>query len=94
LILWTGDHQPAPSDFVEIRRSALAATIGLPITGQDDSGAFSWLNSQLEPKKLYDLVPRGNNVLALKLTMTGWEKHEELKKTAVWQRAANAYRGG
>jgi hypothetical protein len=30
---------------------------------------------------LYELVPRGNNVLALKLTMEGWEKHEQLKKT-------------
>jgi hypothetical protein len=88
LILWTGDHQPAPSDFVEIRRSALAATIGLQISGHDDSGGFSWLNSQLEPKKLYDLAMRGNNVLALKLTMAGWERHEELKKTTVESRTA------
>jgi hypothetical protein len=88
LIIWAGDHQPTPSDFVEIPRSALAATIGLHISDHDDSGGFSWLNSQLEPKKLYDLAPRGNNVLALKLTMAGWEKHEELKKTNVESRTA------
>jgi len=83
LILWTGDHQPTPSDFVEIHRAALAATIGMHITPHDDSGGFAWLNSQLESQKLYDVVSRENNVLGLKLTMAGWERHKELKKTTI-----------
>jgi hypothetical protein len=88
LIVWAGDHQPTPSDFVEIHRPALAATIGLHITGHDDAHGFAWLNSQLEPKKLYELVPRGNNVLALKLTLEGWERYEQLRKTTVESRTA------
>jgi hypothetical protein len=60
----------------------------LQISRNDDSGGFSWLNTQLEPKKLYELAPKGNNVLALKLTMAGWEKHGELKKTTVESRTA------
>jgi hypothetical protein len=88
LIVWIGDHQATPADLVDIRRSELAATIGLHISGHEDSGGFSWLNSQLEPKKLYELLPKGNNVLALKLTMAGWEKHAELKKTAIESRTA------
>jgi hypothetical protein len=60
--------------------AALAATVGLPISKHDDSASFAWLNSQLEPEKLYELAPRGNK-LALKLTMAGWEKYEKLKKT-------------
>jgi hypothetical protein len=88
LILWVGDHQPTTFELVEIHRSALAATVGLPISDHDDASGFAWLNSQLEPKKLYELLPKGNNVLALKLTMAGWEKHEELKKTAVESRIA------
>jgi hypothetical protein len=37
----------------------------------------------LNLKKLYDLAARGNNVLALKLTIVGWEKHEELRKRTI-----------
>jgi hypothetical protein len=37
LIVWVGDHQPTPFDFVEVNRPALAATIGLAISGHDDS---------------------------------------------------------
>jgi hypothetical protein len=87
LIVWVGDHQPTSFDLVEIHRSELAAIIGLQISQPDDSGGFSWLNTQLEPKKLYELGPRGNK-LALKLTMAGWEKHGELKKTTVESRDA------
>jgi hypothetical protein len=60
----------------------------LQISGHDDSGGFAWLNSQLEPKHLYEFAARGNNVLALKLTMAGWEQHELLRKTNVESRTA------
>ncbi len=88
LITWIGDHQPTSFDFAEIHRAALAATIGLQISGHDDSGGFAWLNSQLEPMRLYEFPARGNNVLALKLTMAGWEKHELLRKTNIESRTA------
>jgi len=88
LILWVGNHQSTPFDLVETHRAALAATVGLPISKHDDSAGFAWLNSQLEPAKLYELAPRGNNILTLKLTMAGWDKHEELKKTTVQSRTA------
>jgi len=44
LIIWAGDHQSAPSEFIDIHRAALAATIGLHISPHDDSGGFAWLN--------------------------------------------------
>jgi hypothetical protein len=81
-------HQPTPFDFVEIPRAELAANIALPITGHGDAGGFSWLNAQLEPKMLYELPPRPNNMLALKLTLNGWELYESLKKTNVESRSA------
>jgi hypothetical protein len=53
----------------------------LPISANDDATGFAWLNTQLQLKNWYELTYRGNNVLALGLTMGGWERHEELKKT-------------
>lgn len=83
LIIWVGDHQSTPSDQVEIPRSELAAVIGLAISPHDDANGFNWLNSQLEHKKLYEIVGKPNNVLAFRLTMPGWERHDELKRTTV-----------
>jgi hypothetical protein len=88
LITWIGDHQPTVFDFAEVQRSALAAAIGLQISGHDDSDGFAWLNSQLGPMHWYDFASRGNNMVALKLTMAGWEKHEQLKTTNVESRTA------
>ena len=59
LILWIGDHQSTPFDLVEIHRAELAATIGLPISKPDDAPGFAWLNSQVEPEKLYEACPEG-----------------------------------
>jgi hypothetical protein len=88
LILWIGNTQRTPFEHAGINRAALAATIGLPITAHADSAGFSWLNAQLEAKKLYDFVSQPNNLVALKLTMAGWELHENLKKTNIESRLA------
>src|SRR5262245_33790051 len=54
LILWIGRNQPTQFDFAEDKVPAIAATIGLPISGVLDSQGFGWLDSQLdEGKRLY-----------------------------------------
>jgi len=72
--------QALPFDAGFRQRPAFEGAEPAEISPHDDSNGFAWLNSQLEPKKLYELLPMGHNVLALKLTMAGWEKHEELKE--------------
>jgi hypothetical protein len=60
----------------------------MQISAHDDASGFAWLNTQLEPKKLYEVAMRGNNILALKLTFDGWQNYERLQKTNVQSRTA------
>lgn len=87
LILWIGDHQTTALETVSGTTSQIAATIGLAITPDGDSRAVGWLNDQLAEMRLYDFGDRGSQ-LSLRLTMVGWAKYEELKKTAVQSRTA------
>jgi hypothetical protein len=90
LILWIGDHQQAPGTWVDGNPSAIAATIGMTVSADgNDSGAWSWLNKQLEPKKLYQLhpTPPGGTVRVM-LEMAGWERYEALKKQRIESRTA------
>jgi hypothetical protein len=81
LILWIGDNQETPLRSTSIYRSALAAWIGLPISLPNDSTGWAWLNSQLKEKQLYEADLRSGHMLELKLTMKGWERYQDLKKT-------------
>jgi hypothetical protein len=96
LILWIGDNQDTIFGRAEIHRSALAAWIGLPISN-DDLPAWNWLNSALIPQQLYKADHQSQtitthehaaNILLLQLTMKGWERHAQLKKTEIESRTA------
>jgi hypothetical protein len=90
LILWIGDNQETPATWAEGTQQTIAAMIGLAISSNGDAPGFSWLNTQLESKKLY-IVDSGNRQdgrLGIRLTMAGWERYEELKKMHVESRTA------
>jgi hypothetical protein len=50
----------------------------------NDSGSFAWLNSQLEPKKLYRFHPSPpGGIVQVMLEMPGWERYEALTKARI-----------
>jgi hypothetical protein len=85
LILWIGDNQEAPGTWVDGTQSAIAAMIGIGVSADgNDSGGFAWLNSQLEPKKLYRFHPSPpGGIVRVMLEMPGWEKYEALTKARI-----------
>ena len=87
LILWIGGNQPTQFDFAEDRVPAIAATIGLPISGVSDSQGFGWTDKQLEGKGLYIRGEQGGRV-KLQLTMGGWERFSELQRRDLTSRTA------
>jgi len=90
LILLIGDKQPTPSTWVDVTPSEIAAIIGIAVSADgNDSGGWSWLHSQLEPKNLYRLHPTPpGGVVRIMLEMPGWEKYEALKKQRIESRTA------
>jgi hypothetical protein len=88
LILWMGDNQPAPFEYAESSPTSLAAYLGLQISGSGDSGGLGWLFSQLEEKKFFRHIDRSGGKLGLQLTLEGWQRYEELRKTIVHSRTA------
>jgi hypothetical protein len=90
LILLIGEKQPTPSTWVDFTQSEIAAMIGIAVSADgNDSGGFSWLNSQLEPKKLYRFHPSPpGGVVRVMPEMPGWEKYEVLKKQRIESRTA------
>ena len=88
LILWIGDNQETHFKSASTDRSAIAAWIGLPISLPNDSTGWVWLHSQLNDEKLYEADIRQGHILDLKLTMKGWERYEQLKKTEIESRTA------
>src|SRR5262249_23874161 len=89
LILWIGENQETSSKAASVDRSVLAAWIGLPISLPNDSAEWAWLNSQLKDEQLYDAADiRQGHILELKLTMKGWKRHQDLKKTQKESRTA------
>lgn len=88
LILWIGDNQETSFATTRIDRSAIAAWIGISISLPANSTGWVWLNSQLEPKHLYEATISQGRVLDLRLTMEGWARYQSLKKTETESRTA------
>src|SRR5262245_44190105 len=88
LILWIGDNQETPLRSSFIDRSALAAWIGLQISLPHDSAGWAWLNTELQKGQLYEAADVRQGTLDLKLTMKGWERYQDLKKTQNESRTA------
>jgi hypothetical protein len=88
LILWIGDNQVAPHTWAETTQSPLAAMIGIAVSPDgNDSGGFSWLNTELSSRRLYKHHPDAGRV-RLQLEYAGWEKYEALKKQRIESRSA------
>lgn len=86
LILWIGDNQTTPDSWAETTVPAIAATVGIAVSseGNNDSGAFGWLHSQLGTKGWYKEHPAaGAGKFRVMLEMAGWEKYETLKKQRI-----------
>ena len=89
LIVWVGDNQAAPSIWAETTVPAIAATIGIAISlEQNDSGALGWVHSQILKQGLYREQPKQGVKLSLMLEMAGWERYEALRKQRVDSRFA------
>ncbi|HLY78033.1 MAG TPA: hypothetical protein VKQ70_01570, partial [Caulobacteraceae bacterium] len=89
LVLWVGDRQQADySRRVTIDRAnapAVAAWLGVPIT-PDDLGMIGWLAGALAGR-LLDLEIADDAIRA-SLTLTGWDHHVALRRTASESRRA------
>ena len=90
LILWIGDNQQTPTTWVDGTASIIAATVGIAVSEDgNDSGGWAWLNSQLEPKKLYRFYPNPlGGIVRVMLELPGWERYEALKKARIESRTA------
>jgi hypothetical protein len=90
LIVLIGDKQSTPSTWVDFTPSEIAAMIGIAVSPDgNDSGGWSWLNSQLESKNLYRLHPSPpGGIVRVMLEMPGWEKYEALRKQRIESRTA------
>jgi hypothetical protein len=80
LILWIGDNQETAFEVASIKRTAIAAWIGLPISLPDDTTGWVWLNDELTEQQLYQSNVREGNVLLFRLTMKGMGEIPESKK--------------
>lgn len=90
LILWIGDHQPAPAEDAIVPISVISAWIGAAITPNDRDSALRWLLLQKEVKNLVEgqILRRLVNQGAIQLNMAGWERYEALKHAHVKSRTA------
>jgi len=88
LILWIGDNQETAFKVASIERTAIAAWIGLAISQPDDSTGWVWLHDELKGQQLYQADVREGRSLDFRLTMKGWERYQNLKKTEIESRTA------
>jgi hypothetical protein len=88
LILWIGDNQETAFSVASIERPAIAAWIGLAISRPDDATGWVWLNDELKEQQLYYVAVREGILLNFRLTMKGWERYHNLKKTSIVSRTA------
>lgn len=88
LILWIGDNQSSPEAAIETPQLALSAWIGTALSPEGGNAGLHWLHKELGSKQWYALHDRQGDNIALRLTMAGWERHAELKKTNIQSRTA------
>jgi hypothetical protein len=88
LLLWVGKNQSSPDVFARVQIAPLAATIGAAISGAGE-GACQWVLNHLEHERWVELRPgEQSGWVALKLTMKGWSRHEEMRHQRVPSRIA------
>ena len=81
LILWVGDNQPAPDEFIQCEVPFLSAWVGTSLTPSTTSGGgLHWLSTYLANAKLLEARPITQSIWQMRLTMGGWEKVTELQR--------------
>src|SRR5262249_50689207 len=81
LILWVGDNQSAPDEFIQCEVPFLSAWVGTSLTPSTTSGGgLHWLCKYLADAKLLETQPKSQTAWLLRLTMRGWEHFTELKR--------------
>jgi hypothetical protein len=82
LLLWIGDTQPTPGQFAHSRKKPLSAIIGCHITAQGDAESeYDWLIDQMRPLGLFESqFGQQPSVVALRLTLKGWDAYSELRR--------------
>ena len=90
LILWLGDNQGTPGQFIQTRKKPLSALIGCHVTSQGlAEPELDWLVNQMKPLGLFD--SHFNNqpsMVSLRLTLKGWELYADLRRRAAAGRQA------
>ncbi|MBV9858795.1 MAG: hypothetical protein JO038_01635 [Alphaproteobacteria bacterium] len=90
LILWLGDNQHTPGQFIQARKKFLSAVVGCHVTAQGlAEPELDWLVNQMKPLGLFD--SHFNNqpsVVSLRLTLKGWDLYAELRGRAGRSRQA------
>jgi hypothetical protein len=88
LILWIGNAQATPLERAYAPRESLCALIGTAISDKQDRAGWDWLDEQLRDQNLYEAFYTADLQLGLRLTMPGWQRYAELKKTNAESRTA------
>jgi hypothetical protein len=79
LILWVGDNQSAPDEFIRCEIPFLSAWVGTSLKPSTTSGGdLHWLCTYLADTKLLETRPKSQSAWLMRLTMRGWEKFTEL----------------
>lgn len=93
LILWVGDHQKSPAEFLPVPLDLVSAWIGVPVAPATRYAGFDWLLAQqeiasiIEQGSSHSRLPTPPQCL-LRLTMQGWARYEALKHAVVASRTA------
>jgi hypothetical protein len=88
LFLWAGAKQGSPDVFARDQIACLASTIGAAISGVGEAACL-WLINHLEHEHWLEIRPNEQTgSVALKLSMKGWNRYEELQHRNVASRIA------
>jgi hypothetical protein len=89
VLIWVGGNQSSPDVFTpRCTLASLAATAGSAISGPGE-GACQWVLSHLEHERWIEIRPdEQSGWIALKLTMKGWNRYDELRHSRVVSRTA------
>jgi nucleoside 2-deoxyribosyltransferase len=88
LIRWLGDNQETPYSSLTTPLTVLAATVGMALDKAGDTQGWRWLGTELQSQEFFREKPSSGGKVSLLLTMKGWERYEELKKTHTESRKA------
>jgi hypothetical protein len=89
LLLWVGDNQISPEIPADFSLHAMSAWCGTYINTAEPFGGVQWLLAHLADAGLLEAWDRQQgHVWAFRLTMAGWSKYSDLRRTVADSRTA------